>query len=623
MLRQSSFLALAVVLGLSACGPGDSETPTITEMTPEDNMVKTDQGQKAEKQDGQKSGDEKSHSEDAAFNILLDDHWAWTLEQSPTFATSLGVRDYDDRLGDPSLAAAKASVDQAQKFLDRLNAIAPSALSPENQLNQDMLRLDLENQIKAFSYGGRFMIMTNRGGPHLSMAGLPDRLPFFTEADYQSYVTRLGKIPDYMDKATNRLQAGIEAGWVQPCAPMQGFEDSISVHIVEDVSDSKFMKPFARKPASMSEDSFNALKQQAEETISGQVIPAFAKFEEFYVQDYAPACRKEVGTSSMPGGMDYYNHRVRLFTTTDLTAEEVHQIGLKEVARIRAEMLAVMKEAEFEGSFEDWLLFLRNDPKFYPKTGEERMQVVARISKEMDGKLPELFSRFPRMPYGLKEIPLDIAEKTTTAYYQPPAGDGSRAGFYYVNTTKLDTRPLHELEALSLHEAVPGHHFQIALAQELDLPNFRRYGGVTAFVEGWGLYSERLGLEVGFYDDPYTNFGRLSYEMWRACRLVVDTGIHAKGWTRQQAIDFMAENTGLSMNNITTEVDRYITWPGQALAYKIGELKIRELREYAETELGEDFDVRYFHDTVLENGALPLSVLEQKIKDWVAEQKNI
>jgi len=524
---------------------------------------------------------------DAAFEALLDKHWAWGLSLSPTFATSLGVRDYDDKLSDPSLAAYEAQIETTKQYLSDFNAIDVSALSADNQLNHELMTLQLETDIEAASFGGKYMIMTNRGGPHLTVTGMASRLPFYTPADYKSYIARLGAIPDYMEKATGRLRAGLEAGWSQPCAPMRGFEG----------------------------------KAQAQAVIADKVIPSLKQFEGFYLSEYAPKCQKDVGTSSMPGGADYYAHRVKLFTTTNRTPDEVHNIGLSEVARIRAEMDAVQKEAGFDGTFKAFQNHLRTNPEFYPKTAQERMDAAAVILKKMDGLLPELFTKFPRMPYGLKEIPLDIAEKTTTAYYNRPAGDGSRAGFYFINTTNLDKRPLYEMEALSLHEAVPGHHFQLALAQELPLPNFRKYGGFTAFSEGWGLYSERLGLDVGFYQTPYTNFGRLSYEMWRACRLVVDTGMHAKGWTRQQAIDFMADNSGLSLKNIENEVDRYITWPGQALAYKTGELKIRELRSLAETELGAKFDIRTFHDAVLENGAVPLSVLEDHIKDWIKAQK--
>ena len=562
-------------------------------------------------------------SADLAFEKIMDAHWQETLRQFPVFATSLGVRDYDDKLEDWSLAAYDASVESAKSYLAQLQALDTAALSDEHKLNHQLLSLDLSNEVEAANYGGKYLIMNNRSGPHLSLTSMVGRLPFFTEADYRSYLSRLNAIPANLQGATERIRAGIKAGWIQPCAPMQGFEQSVDIHLVDKVADSKFMQPFANKPAILDEASFAAMKVQAEATILNDVLPAFAAFGEFYKQEYAPNCRQKVGTDSMPGGQAYYDHRVRYFTTTDQTADEIHKIGLAEVARIRAEMAEVIKQAEFTGSFEEWLVHLRDTPEFYPKTAEERMQVVAAISKKMDGELPKLFGKLPRMPYGLKEIPADIAEKTTTAYYQRPAGDGTRAGFYFVNTSLLHTRPLWQLEALSLHEAVPGHHLQIALAQELDLPEFRRYGGQTVFVEGWGLYSERLGLEVGFYDTPYTNFGRLSYEMWRACRLVVDTGLHSKGWTRQQAIDYMAENSGLSMNNITSEVDRYISWPGQALAYKIGELKIRELRAKAEKTLGKSFDVRKFHDKVLENGALPISVLEELVLAWIEEQKAI
>jgi uncharacterized protein (DUF885 family) len=333
-----------------------------------------------------------------------------------------------------------------------------------------------------------------------------------------------------------------------------------------------------------------------------------------------PSARGSIGASALPDGRDFYRHRVRKYTTLDITPEEVHQTGLAEVARIRAEMQEIMRQVEFDGDFAEFVEYLRNEPKFYAETPEGLMKEAALILKRIDGKLPELFGRLPRMPYGLREIPAYIAPRTTSAYYQPPTGDGTRAGFYNLNTFNLKSRPLYALESLSLHEAVPGHHLQIALQQELeDLPNFRRFGGATAFVEGWALYAERLGLECGFYTDPYSDFGRLSMEMWRACRLVVDTGMHYLGWTREQAVEFMAANSAESIHNIEAEIDRYIGWPGQALAYKIGELKIRELRARAEAELGEKFDVRAFHDAVLGGGSVPLDVLEQQIEAWIAE----
>jgi uncharacterized protein (DUF885 family) len=348
-------------------------------------------------------------------------------------------------------------------------------------------------------------------------------------------------------------------------------------------------------------------------------VVGYQTFRHFMVAEYMPATRETVGASTLPMGKEIYEEAIRRHTTTDLTAEEIHALGLSEVQRIRAEMSKVIVESGFEGDFDAFVAFLRQDPRFYAKTPEELLEKVSRVLKRMDGKLPELFRVLPRMPYGIKEIPDYLAPKTTTAYYGRPAGDGTRAGTYWVNTYALESRPLYEIEALSFHEAVPGHHLQIALAQELDLPPIRRYAGVGAFVEGWALYSERLGLEVGFYTDPYSNFGRLSYEIWRALRLVVDTGIHAKGWGREQAIDFMAANSALTLHNITAEVDRYISWPGQALGYKIGELKIRELRARAEERLGDAFDLREFHEVVLRDGPLPLSILEDSIDLWLDE----
>ena len=555
---------------------------------------------------------------DQKFESLMDQHWALQLKQSPEFATSVGVRDYDHLLSDPSLQAYDSLIERYRDFATTLQSLPVSRLSASNQLNHSLLLLDLNNEIEGAEHGGKYLIMNNRSGPHLTLTGLVGRLPFFKQSDYQSYLARLALMPEYMERATSRIKAGLGKGWVQACSPMNGYEQSIETHIVDEPSQSVFMSPFKTRPTVIDYDDFQSMKLQAQTLIGDHILPALSRFKHFYLDEYLPKCRTKVGVDDMPGGKEYYDYRVSYFTTTNASAEEIHHIGLSEVARIRAEMLDVIDEAKFDGDFDEWLVYLRDNPDFYPKTAQERLQVAAAISKKMDGQLPKLFGKLPRMPYGLKEIPLDIAEKTTTAYYRRPAGDGSRAGFYFVNTTLLDTRPLYQLEALSLHEAVPGHHLQIALAQELDLPNFRKYGGQTVFVEGWGLYSERLGLEVGFYQTPYTNFGRLSYEMWRACRLVVDTGLHSKGWTRQQAIDYMAKNSGLSMNNITSEVDRYISWPGQALAYKIGELKIRELRARAEAQLGNKFDVREFHDKILENGALPLSVLERIIDQWLA-----
>lgn len=555
-----------------------------------------------------------------SLDQVIRDHWSWTLEQSPTFATTLGVRDYDDRLGDPSLAAFDAGIAAEREFLRRLEALDRSALSADEALNLELLALDLKGDIDGAAFGGKYMAITNRSGPHTFITGLPDDLPFFTKADYESYAARLDAAPAYMDAMIARLSAGVDAGWTQPCEAMEGYEKTIRFHVVDKAADSALMKPFAAQPPTISGRDWKKLKSAAEKSVAVRVIPAIAKFADFYVGTYEPACRKEIGASTLPDGGAYYAYRARLFTTTDMTPDDIHALGLAEVARIRKEMAATIKATDFDGDFRAFQEFLRTDPRFYAKTPEELMEKNSLVAKKIDGELPRLFTRLPRMPYTLKEIPADIAEGTTTAYYERPAGDGSRAGVYRVNTSKLETRPLYEIEALTLHEAVPGHHFQIALAQELDLPDFRKFGGFTAFVEGWGLYAESLGLDVGFYQDPYSNFGRLSYEMWRACRLVVDTGMHAKGWSRQQAIDFMKDNTALSEHNIAAEIDRYIAWPGQALAYKIGQLKFSELRARAQKQLGAKFDLRRFHDALLGDGALPLSLVEAKIDRWIAAE---
>lgn len=537
------------------------------------------------------------------------------MRESPVLAEELGLKSGEGKLSDPSTEAFRDGIEARRKLLDRLREIDPGRLNDDEATNYELLRLELENDVEAADHQGIYLTINTYSAPHSGLARLAERTTFRDGDDVESYLGRLEKMPGFIEAATERLAEGVEAGWTQPCQAMVGFERTYRTHIVDNAEQSVFFMPFEG-----SEVATDAEARRARRLIEEGVIPAFEDFGTFYEETYKPNCRDEAGVGSLEGGQDYYAYRTRVFTTTEMTPEEVHQRGLDEVERIRAEMEEVAADAGFD-SLEAFQDHLRTSPEYYPKTPAERIAAASVIAKKMDGKLVELFTVLPRTPYDIRPIPLDIAEGTTTAYYSQPALDGTRPGTYWVNTTKLDTRPLYELEALTLHEAVPGHHLQIALAQELDLPNFRRYGGFTAFVEGWALYSERLGMEAGFYETPATNFGRLSYEMWRACRLVVDTGMHAKGWTRQEAIDFMLANTGLSRNNIEREVDRYITWPGQALAYKTGELKIRELRERAEGALGDAFDLRRFHDAVLENGAVPLSVLETKIDRWIFEEK--
>ncbi|HYZ48264.1 MAG TPA: DUF885 family protein, partial [Sphingomonas sp.] len=411
-------------------------------------------------------------------------------------------------------------------------------------------------------------------------------------------------------------------GYVQPCDAMQGYEKTIIGVVADDPAKSRFYQPFlGNKPADMSAAEWSAMQARARTLITEVLNPEYRKFYDFYVKDYAPHCRKTVGASAMPNGAAWYAYRARVMTTTDKTPEQIHQLGLSEVARIRAEMDRVAKQAGFP-SREAFVQELRTNPKYYARTPEELLQVAALQAKRNDGLLPRYFGKLPRLPYGIKPIPAETAETTTTAYAQPGSLASGLASTYWVNTSKLNQRPFWELPALTSHEAMPGHLFQLGLQQELELPDFRKYeASFTAYVEGWALYTERLGIETGIYDTPEKQMGRLSYEMWRACRLVVDTGMHAKGWTKAQAVAFMKENTALTDANIEAEVNRYISWPGQALAYKMGELKIRELRARAETALGPKFDLRRFHDAVLAQGAVPLDVLETQIDAWIGAEK--
>jgi uncharacterized protein (DUF885 family) len=554
-----------------------------------------------------------------ALETLLDDVWQQQMVDDPLFATQVGVEGFDALLPRVRIADIEASRDRAQAFLARLDAIDHAALDRQEQINAALLRRDLGAEIRSVEFGAHLMPFTTYYGFYLSFPGLPDDVPLDDVTDYENYIARLAAFSTYVDDNLELLRAGIARGLVLPRSVLHGWEGSVDPHIVSDPEESLLWEPLADLPEAIGDADAERLRATARTAIKDSVVVGYQTFRHFMVAEYMPATRETVGASTLPMGKEIYEEAIRRHTTTDLTAEEIHALGLSEVQRIRAEMSKVIVESGFEGDFDAFVAFLRQDPRFYAKTPEELLEKVSRVLKRMDGKLPELFRVLPRMPYGIKEIPDYLAPKTTTAYYGRPAGDGTRAGTYWVNTYALESRPLYEIEALSFHEAVPGHHLQIALAQELDLPPIRRYAGVGAFVEGWALYSERLGLEVGFYTDPYSNFGRLSYEIWRALRLVVDTGIHAKGWGREQAIDFMAANSALTLHNITAEVDRYISWPGQALGYKIGELKIRELRARAEERLGDAFDLREFHEVVLRDGPLPLSILEDSIDLWLDE----
>lgn len=554
---------------------------------------------------------------------LVDRYWSTRLKESPVLASSLGIDTYASELGDYSLAGRDRRAATAADFLQQLQSIPADQLGPDASLEYDILQRKLTEIIEANRMGQRLINFNNRGGWHQTVAGIASRVPFEKRADYASYNQRLQQYARVNDESIAVANMAIEGGYTLPCDAMEGYEQSITGLIVEDVKQSRFYEPYThKKPDGISADDFKALSSQAARTIDSVIHPALEKHASWYLKSYQPVCAESPGVSAQPGGDQYYAFRIRQQTTTALSADEIHDIGLSEVARIRAEMVEVAGAAGYD-SREAFIEHLRTDPRYYAETPEELMEKVARETKLIDGKMPGLFGKLPRLPYGIKEIPAEKAERTTTAYYQRGAPEVGIAGFYFVNTSKLDQRPFWEIPALSLHEAVPGHHHQIALQQELPLSNFRKYGaGFTAFTEGWGLYAERLGIDMEIYDTPAKEMGRLSYEMWRACRLVVDTGIHAKGWSKARAIAFMTDNTALSHANIEAEVNRYISWPGQALAYKLGELKIRELREYAAAQLGDNFSLAAFHDVVLDQGPLPLDILDARVRQWVASQKS-
>jgi uncharacterized protein (DUF885 family) len=556
-----------------------------------------------------------------ALHKLFDTDWNYQMEQSPTTASTLGDRRWNDRWEDISIAAIEKRQQHRIDTLAQLKGIDRQKLSAKDQLNYDLFLKELGNDIEEFKFRTFLLPLNQRGGIQ-SSDELAELLRFTTVKDYEDWIGRLRAFPKLMEQTMALMREGVKARIIWPKVVLDRVPVQIDKQIVQNPHDSPFFKAFKEFHPDIPSADRERLAKSASEAIASGIVPAFQQLKHYFSGEYLPAAFDKIGAWQMPQGAEYYSFEARKYTTTHMTPQEIHQKGLSEVARIRAEMQAIMTKVGFKGTHKEFFQKLRTDPQFYYKTPEELFVAYQAMAKRIDPNLVKVFKTLPRMPYGVVPIPDKSAPDTTTAYYNRPAGDGSRAGLYYVNLYKPETRPKYEMMALSLHESVPGHHLQIALAQELgEIPNFRRYGGYTAFVEGWALYSESLGEEMGLYDDPYSKFGQLTYEMWRAVRLVVHTGIHDMKWERQKAIDYFMDNAAKSENDIINEIDRYITDPGQALAYKIGELKIKELRARASRELGASFDVREFHDVVLLSGAVPLDVLERHVDAWILRKK--
>ena len=553
------------------------------------------------------------------LTAIIDDHWQWTLAQYPERRLEYGDRSGNDQWTDMSLDAFQQRYEDEGQFVQRLEQIEPVTLSADAQVNRSMLLRQLRDNLTEYEDGLHLIALNMRSGPQ-HRHSMIDTLPMESLQDHEDWLNRLRGLPEQLSQYQALLSEGIRRDRTQAQIVMSRVPSQIANLITDQASDSPFYRAFTEMPEGIDLDTQASLQSAAATVIEEQINPALQALLEFLESDYLPAARPP-GIGALPGGKQVYSRLAQHFTTTELTPDEIHEIGLQEVARIRGEMETVINTVGFEGDIAAFNEFLRTDPQFYYETPEALLEGYQAVSKRLDPGLVNLFGKLPRAPYGVRPIPDEEAPDTTTAYYMRPAIDGSRPGWYYVNLYQPEVRPKFEMEVLSVHESVPGHHLQISLAQELTgLPEFRRNGGFTAFIEGWGLYSERLGYDMGLYEDPYSRYGQLVYDMWRAVRLVVDTGIHYFGWSRQKAIDYFIANAAKSEADIINEIDRYIGWPGQALAYKIGQMKMLELRGEAETALGEDFDIRAFHDHMLGAGALPLDILERRMDDWLAEQ---
>ena len=553
--------------------------------------------------------------EDKRFIEIVDSEWQRSIDENPLYASYMGDKSSNQDWPDISEETLRIRQKKTRDVLREIKKIDSQKLSDENKLNHRLFLYNYERSVRGQQFDSHLLVFGQRGGIQLEHE-TAESLGFITRQDYLDWITRLEKLPNYIEQHITLARLGVERNVTAPRILMERVARQIQLQLVDEPTDSPFFNVFEEMPETI--DDRSQITDKAIQVISEAVIPAYQKFSDFFVNEYLPASRNSIGVADLPNGYAWYEYLARYHTSTELTPQEIHQIGLSEVKRIRSEMNKIIERVGWEGTFDEFLNFLRTDPQFYYETSEELLQAYLATSKELDPKIVPLFKVLPRMPYGIRPIPEESAPDTTTAYYMRPSADGSRAGYYYVNLYKPEVRPKYEIEVLSVHEAVPGHHLQIALAMEIEnIPNFRKYSGYTAYIEGWGLYSESLGYDMGLYQDPYSEFGALTYDMWRAIRLVVDTGMHYKGWSRDQAIDFFKENAAKTEQDIVNEVDRYLIMPGQALAYKIGQLKIMELKNKSKESLGEKFDIKEFHHVILGEGSLPLDVLEEKVNDYI------
>ena len=555
-------------------------------------------------------------SEDEIFEEYLAAQWDEDLKDSPIFASLLGDKRFNQDITPNNIEYYQNRISILEEKKQKLKAFDFNKLNPDNKLNYKLLNLNLDNSIEASSYPSYYMSLNQRGGVQ-SYYETGDRLVYSSKTDYKDWLVRLSKYSDNINNTTNNLKEGLAKGYTQPKLVTRQVITQIDNLLNNDIDNHPYLKIFlSANDEYFINDEKNQLIEDAKELISNKIIPAYQELNEFLKNEYLPKSRDSIGLDGVPDGKKWYEYVARYHTTTNLTPDEIHEIGLSEVSRIRSEMEEIINDLKWDGDFKSFLNYLRTSPRFYYDNGEDLLNAYLIMAKKIDPLLPKIFKVFPRAPYGVIPIPEESAPFTTTAYYNGPAK--GRPGYFYANLYKPESRPKYEIPVLTVHEAVPGHHFQISLAQELEnVPTFRRYLSFTAFIEGWGLYSEELGEFMGIYDDPYDKFGQLTYDMWRAIRLVVDTGMHYKGWSRDDAINLFLENTAKSQLDIENEVDRYIAWPGQALAYKIGQLKILELRQKSEKELGDKYDIKDFHHEILKRGSVPLDILEDYINEWI------